>query len=157
MGQHVLVAMDRTDASDAALEYAFEEYPDARISVLHVTAPAGPLGRFGARDPCEYVVPELTADGNTVVLPAPDRFTRAQCRRAADALDRACELAERYDREIDLAVRSGNAAREIADYADEHAVDRIVVADHPPTTFRPLFRSVPDSIANETATPITAL
>ncbi|WP_459809447.1 universal stress protein [Halopiger thermotolerans] len=157
MSQHVLVAMDRTDASGAALEYAFEEYPDAKISVLHVTVPAGPLGRFGAQDPCEYVVPELTTEGSTVVLPAPDRFTRAQCRGAADALDRARELAEHCDREIDLAVRSGNAAREIADYADEHAVDRIVVADHPPTTFRPLFRSVPDSIANNTSTPITAL
>lgn len=157
MGQHVLVAMDQTDESDAALEYAFEEYPHAKISVLHVTVPAGPLSRFGSRDPCEYVIPELTIGGNTKLLPAPDRFTRAQCRRAADALDRAREIAEHCDREIDLAVRSGNAAREIADYADEHAVDRIVVADHPPTTVRPLFRSVPDSIANNTSTPITAL
>ena len=157
MAQHVLVAMDRTEASETALEYAFEEYPEATISVLHVTDAAGPLGRFGGRDPCEYVIPELTADGSTEVLPAPNRFTRGQCRRAADALDRARELAERSDREIDPAVRSGDAAREIADYADEHAVDRIVIADHPPTTLRPFFRSVPDSVADNTATPVTAL
>ena len=157
MAQHVLVAMDRTNASKTALEYAFEEYPDAEISVLHVTDAAGPLARFGARDPCEYVIPELTADGCTEVLPTPNRFTRAQCRRAADALDRARGVAERYDSEITPAVRSGDAAREIVDYADEHAVDRIVIADHPSTTLRPFFRSVPDSVAENTATPVTAL
>ena len=70
MAQHVLVAMDRTDASDAALEYAFEEYPEAEISVLHVTDAAGPLARFGGRDPCEYVIPELTVDGSTETGPA---------------------------------------------------------------------------------------
>ncbi|QSW98677.1 universal stress protein [Haloterrigena alkaliphila] len=157
MERHVLVAMDRTDASDAALEYAFEEYPAARVSVVHVTVPAGPLARFGGRDPCEYVVPELTADRNAEPLPTPDRFTRAQCRRAEGALARAHELAERYDREIEPVVRSGRAATEIAAYADERAVDRIVIADHPATTFRPIFRSVPDAVANTTATPVTSL
>ena len=157
MGRHVLVAMGRTDASDAALEYALEEYPAAKISVLHVTDAAGPFARFGGRDPCEYVIPELTAERSAELLPTPDRFTRAQCRRAEQVLDRARELAERHDREIEPAVRSGGAAREIADYAEEHAVDHIVIADHPPTAFRPVFRSVPESVSRNASTPVTTL
>ncbi|ELY61917.1 universal stress protein [Natronolimnohabitans innermongolicus] len=156
MGRHVLVAIGRTDASESALEYAFEEYPEARISVVHVTVSSGPFRLFGGRDPCDYVIPEAIGE-SADLLPAPDRFTQAQRQRAERVLARAYEFAQRYDREVDLVVRSGGAAREIVDYADEHGVDRIVVADHPSTAFRPLFRSVPESVAHNTTTPVTTL
>lgn len=157
MGRHVLVAMGQTEASAAALEHAFEEYPDARITVLHVTVGSGPLDLFGSRDPCEYVIPEAAIEGHEELIPAPDLFTQAQRRRAEHVLARAYELAQEYDREIELDVRSGGAAREIVDYAEEHGVDRIVVADHPPTELRPLFRSVPESVADNATTPVTTL
>ena len=157
MARHVVVAMGRTEASESALEYAFREYPDAKISVIHVTVASGPLNLFGRRDPCEYVIPELVGEGSEELLPAPDLFTRAQRHRAEHVLARAYELAEAYDREIELVVRSGGAAREIVDYADEASVDRIVIADHPPTELRPLFRSVPESVSETADAPVTTL
>ncbi|MXV62261.1 universal stress protein [Natronorubrum sp. JWXQ-INN-674] len=148
--------MGPSESSAAALEYAFEEYPGARVSVLHVTDARSSIGPFGGRDPCEYVIPD-SLEENEELCPSPDRFTWAQRRRAERALARALELADRNDREIELVVRSGNAAREIVDYAEEQAVDRIVIADHPQTTLRPLFRSVPDSVADTSSRPVTTL
>lgn len=157
MRRHVLVAMGRNETSEAALEHALQEYPEAKVSVLHVTVASGPLDLFGGRDPCEYVIPEAAVEGSGELLPAPDLFTQAQRRRAERVLARAYELAKQHDREIEPIVRSGGAAREIVDCAEEETVDRIVIGDHPPTEFRPIFRSVPQSVAANTTTPVTTL
>lgn len=39
MAEHVLVPMDESEQSRAALEYALAKYPDASITVLHVIEP----------------------------------------------------------------------------------------------------------------------
>lgn len=146
--------MGRTEESEAALEYALEEYPDATITVIHVTATSDPLDLFGSRDPETYMVPACD-DERDEWATDPNAFSRGQRKRAERVFDRACELSDAYGREIEPVVRSGNPVTEIVTYADSHAVDGIVIADHHRTELRPLLRNVSESIARQTDTPVT--
>ncbi|MDL5362408.1 universal stress protein [Halalkalicoccus sp. NIPERK01] len=153
MNRHVLVAMGATEASETALEHALREHPDARITIVHVTATSDPLGLFGDRDPEAYMVPECGFDLDDEVMPDGNAFNRAQRRRAERVFDRACELADEHEREIEPVVRSGNAVEEIVTCADERNVDRVVIADHQQTELRPLLWSVPESVARNASPP----
>jgi nucleotide-binding universal stress UspA family protein len=155
MSRHVLVAMGATETSENALEYALQEYPDAAISVVHVTGTSDPFGLFGDRDPEEYMVPECEFDLDDEVMPDGNAFNRAQRRRAERAFERACELSDEYGREIEPVVRSGEPVEEIVDYAEEQDVDHVVIADHRPTELRPLLRSVSESVARNAGAPVT--
>lgn len=157
MSRHVLVAMGPNEASENALEYALREHPDATISVVHVTATSDPLGLFGDRDPEEYMVPECEFEIDDEVMPHGNAFNRAQRRRAERAFDRACELSDEYGEEIEPVVRSGEPVEEIVDYAEEHGIDHVVIADHQPTELRPLLRTVSESIARNASVPVTTL
>lgn len=108
MDRHVLVAMDRTKASEDALEYAFEEHSDATISVIHVTESSDPLGLFGDRDPSEYMFPEYDFELDDEMVPNESRFTRAQRKRAEHVFTQACALATTHNEEIELVVKSGS-------------------------------------------------
>jgi nucleotide-binding universal stress UspA family protein len=155
MSRHVLVAMGPNEASENALEYALREYPDATISVIHVTATSDPFGIFGDRDPEEYMVSECGFELNDEIVPDGNAFNRAQRRRAERAFERACELSDEYGTEIEPVVRSGEPVEEIVGYAEGQGVDHVVIADHQPTELRPLLRSVSESVARNASTPVT--
>lgn len=155
MERHVLVVISRTAASTDILEYAFQKYPDAKISVIHVTVARSPLDPFRNRDPCEYVIPELGSERSEELLPAPDLFTRAQQKRAESVFSRAFELSELYDKEIEPVVRSGEEADEVVTYAEDHAVNRIIIAERASTELLPFHQSAPESVARTTDIPVT--
>lgn len=89
MDRHVLVAMDLTQTSENALEYALREYPDATVAVIHVTGTSDPLDLFGNRDPETYMVPDCDFEADDRMLPDGNAFSRAQRKRAELALERA--------------------------------------------------------------------
>ncbi|RKD88663.1 universal stress protein [Halopiger aswanensis] len=155
MGGHVLVVISRTSPSTDILEYAFQKYPNAKITVIHVTAARSSFDPFRNRDPCEYVIPELDSERNEELLPAPDLFTRAQQKRAENVFSRAHELAERYDKEIESVVRSGDETEEVVTYAENHAVDRIIIAEHLSLRLPFFHRNVSKSMAHTTDIPVT--
>lgn len=157
MSRHALVVMDRTEASENALEYTIAEYPDATISVIPVTGTSDPLGLFGDRDPSEFVIPDCEFDLDDELIPDTNSFTRAQRKRAEHVFDRACTLSEQYDREVEPVVRSGEPVEEIVTYAEEQAVDHIVIAEYRRTALCPLLRSVSESLAKNASIPITIL
>lgn len=155
MSKHVLVVMDRAEASDRALEYAFEEYPEATVSVVHVTETGDSFGFLRNRDPEEYMVVDCDSEFDDESLRDPNSFSRVQRKRAEQVIERACELSNRHGREIDPVVRSGDAVSEIVACANDRGVDVIVVAEHPRTALRSLLRAVPESVARNTSLPVT--
>lgn len=158
MSRHVLVAMEATETSDAALEFALEEYPDATITVLHVLESGDPLDLFSKPELSEYIVPDADGGLDDELLPDAGRFERGQRQRAREVFDRACRIADEHGAEIELAVESGKTAQEISDYAENHAVDQIVIGDRNYRgVSRALFGNIAASIARRTSIPVTII
>ncbi|WP_148225474.1 universal stress protein [Haloterrigena turkmenica] len=155
MGGHVLVVISRTAPSTDILEYAFQKYPNAKITVIHVTTARSPFDPFRNRDPCEYVIPELGSEQSEELLPAPDLFTRAQQKRAENVFSRAYELSERYDKAIESVVRSGDETEEVVTYAENHAVDQIIIAENSLIELPLFHQNVSESVAHTTSIPVT--
>lgn len=154
MGRHILVAMETTASSEAALEFALREYPDARITALHVLESNDPLGLFGRPEPGKYIVPDLDDD----LLPDQGRFEREQCRKAKEVFDRSRRIANEHGRGIELAAESGKTAPKIAEYAENNAVDHIVIGDRNYRgVTRALFGNVAASIGRRTSIPVTII
>lgn len=154
MGRHILVAMETTASSEAALEFALQEYPDSRITVLHVLESSDPLGLFGRPEPGEYLVPHLDEE----LLPDPGWFERGQCRKAKEVFDRSRQIADEHGREIDLATKSGKTAPKIAEYAENNAIDYIVIGDRNYRgVSRALFGNIAASIGRRTSIPVTII
>ncbi|MBV0923646.1 universal stress protein [Halomicroarcula limicola] len=155
--RHVLVPMGNTERSERALVFALEEYPEARISVIHVTESSDPLGLFGRREVEDYLIPDRDGGLEDELVPDGSSFNRAQRKRAEQVFTRACQIADGYGTDIELIVRSGDVVEEIRSYTDAEAVDRIVIADHQPTGVRPRIRGVSASIARHAAPPVTMI
>lgn len=157
VSDHVLVAMGRSEASAAGLEYALEECVDATVSVVHVVDSSAPLGIFESRDPDAYVVAGSDGDREAGGTPDPASISRTQRRRAESLSERVGEIAARRDVDVDLeiVVRSGEAVSEIVACAETRDVDRVVIAEHPRTGLRPLLRTVPEAVASATDCPVT--
>ena len=147
--------MGPNDASETALEYAFREHPDASVSMIHVTASSDPLGLFGSRDPADYVVPACNRELEDDAIADPNAFSRAQRKRAERAFDRAREVADVADRDIEQVIRSGEPVDEIVSHAAEEDVDHIVIGEHRPRELRPLLHTVAEAVARNTDVPVT--
>lgn len=157
MTREILVALDRSDASADGLEHVFREYPGARILAVYVTEAADPLGLFGVRDPAEYMVVDCECDLDEALLPPEGPFTRGQRRRAEHVLDRACTVADAYDRELEPIVRSGDTAEEIAACAADRAVDRVVLTASRRRVLGAVRRRLPEAVARHTDVPVTVV
>lgn len=158
MGRHILVAMERSASSEAALEFALEEYPDSTITVLQVLESGDPLDLFAKPEPSEYIVPDSDYDLDDELLPAAGRFERGQRSRAEEVFGRARAISYEYATEIELAVESGKTVPVISEYAESHAVDRIVIGDRNYRgVSRALFGNIATSIGRRTSIPVTII
>lgn len=91
------------------------------------------------------------------LLPDPNAFSRAQRRRAESVFDRACEISDDYGKEIEPLVRSGEAVKEIMNYAEAHAIDHIIIGHHESPELLPLFRTVSESVTRKASMPVTVV
>jgi nucleotide-binding universal stress UspA family protein len=106
----ILVPMDDSDPAGRALEYALENYPEAEVTVLHVVG-----------------VPSMMM-GDAVSLTLEDDISEAAAERAEPVFNRAHEVADERDREIETIVGMGHPARNIIDRAEEY--DTIILGSH---------------------------
>ncbi len=113
MTEHVLVAIDGSQPGERALEYAFEQFPEAEITVLTAIA-----------------VPGTTALSDSAFSLAEDDLMDALRQQAEERLDVAAEVAAEYDIEIARVKKIGNPATAIIEYAEDHDIDHIVVGSH---------------------------
>ena len=110
MVSRVLVPMDDSEHAGQALEYAFENFPDAKITVLHVVGvPSSMMG-------------EATA------LALADDIGETAREFADPVFERAREIASEHEREIDTTVGIGHPARNIIDHSEDY--DTIVIGAH---------------------------
>lgn len=100
---HVLVPIDGSAQAESALRKAFEIFPDARITALHIK--------------------QVTS------LPKDDTESAVEqaSRESDEILASAEETAASHEREIDTVAREGHAAKTIVSYAEENEVDHIVM------------------------------
>lgn len=142
MPAHVLVAMDSSPQATAALEFALTEYPDAAVTVLHVSNPVD--GMYFAGEESMYV-----------------DFEEIERRSAAETervFETARERAESYDADVETVSKTGSPARAIVAYADDHDVDHVVVGSHGRSGVdRLLLGSVAELVVRRSAVPVTVV
>lgn len=138
MVERILVPMDDSEHAEQALAYAFENFPDAAVTVVHVVG-----------------VPSMMM-GDATSLALADDFDAAVEERAASVFERAREMAADHDREIETVVGVGHPARDIVDRAG--AYDTVVIgahgADRGRATRRFLVGNVAETVSKRAPVPV---
>ena len=135
---HVLVPVDGSEPSDAALAHAFEQFGDHDLTALYVMDPV---------------------DGTTTWGPgsAGDWLSTAEDRAEA-VLSTAEERAAEAGRDLATDSVVGRPARAIVEYADDHAVDHVVVGSHGRDGIsRVLLGSVAETVIRRSPVPVTVV
>ncbi|MCU4752642.1 universal stress protein [Halobacteria archaeon AArc-curdl1] len=138
MISRILVPMDDSEHAAEALEYALENYPEANITVLHVVG-----------------VPSMMM-GEATGLALEEDISEAADEYAEPAFERAREIADKRDREINTIVGIGHPARNILDRAENY--DTIVLgahgADWTRTVRRFLVGNVTETVSKRASIPV---
>jgi nucleotide-binding universal stress UspA family protein len=136
---HVLVPIDDSASATSALDYAFENFPDAQITVLHVLDPADASDHIAAGGRFDEWYEGTRAETGRL-------FDRAE-RRAADR-----GTSVRTVEEI------GDPARTILEYAGEEGFDQIVVGSHGRHgVARVLLGSVAETVVRRSSVPVVVV
>ncbi|MEF8809008.1 universal stress protein [Natronomonas sp.] len=134
----ILVPIDGSPPSEAALEHAFEQFPTESITALYVMDPV---------------------DGATAWGPgSADDWLAAAEERAETVLAGAKDAAA--DAGVDVTTEStvGRPARAIVDYADEQEIDHIVIGSHGRDGIsRVLLGSVAETVVRRSPVPVTVI
>ncbi|THE66516.1 universal stress protein [Salinadaptatus halalkaliphilus] len=112
MTDHILVPYDGSEPAEHALEYALEMFSNADVTALYVVPT--PEGYWGSFDGPEERVPNAEKARE----------------RGEEILEEATDVSDEYDAEIDTAVRLGTPDHEIVAYAEDEAVETIVMGSH---------------------------
>ena len=138
MSRSVLVPMDDSPPSKAALEHALSSFPDADITVLYVIDTSQPAGY-----------------GDLFTLAAQSDY---QAERSEELFAEAERIAEEYDAELETATESGIPARRITAFAEEEGFDHVIMGSHCRTGINRLFLgSVAERVIRRTAVPVTVV
>lgn len=106
----ILVPIDDSEMAQRALEYAFENHPDAEITVLHVVGSPSAMG------------------GVATALALEEDIEEAAQERSQEIFDGAEAIADTYDTEVSTEVQLGHPARAILNRADDF--DAVIIGSH---------------------------
>ncbi len=141
MPDHVLVPVDESDRSVDAIEFACSEYPEAKITALHVLDPGDFYAATGI---------EGGAMANY------DAIQEHHENRGEEVLERIRERAADHGVDIETEQVIGGVSRSIVKFADEHDVDHIAIGSHGRTgASRILLGSVAETVARRSPVPVT--
>ena len=136
MSVSVLVPMDDSEPSWAALEYVLSSYPSAAITVLYVVDTTNPMG-YGD-------------------LFAPAVWHENAGDPGAELLAEAERLAEGHGVELEATTERGSPIRTIGDFTEEHGFDHVVMGSHRRTGLNRLFMgSVAERVVRRVSVPVT--
>lgn len=107
---HVLVALDGSPLSEAALAHALDVF-DCPVTVLNVVTPLDA---------------SMSESG---VIEREERENEAR-EHADEVIEAAASRAAEHDQSVETVVEEGDPAETIVEYADEHDVDQIVMGGH---------------------------
>ncbi|MDL5363872.1 universal stress protein [Halalkalicoccus sp. NIPERK01] len=129
MTEHVLVAVDNSDPARKAVDFVHSTFPNAEVTLLHVTIPM--------IDTAIYEDPPDLEEMRERLAEFEDELTEAGI-------------------SVDVEVVTGRPRREIVDYAETADVDHVIVGSHGRTgPTRVLLGSVAETVARRSPVPVT--
>ncbi|MEM4782697.1 MAG: universal stress protein [Halalkalicoccus sp.] len=141
MVERVLVPIDESDRSRAALAYALEEHPDASIVVLHVIEPR-----------------ELRAYGGIEGWVDAEQMAEQRRARAERIVEDGRTRAEQRGVAVSTEILTGKPSRAIVEYAEDHDVDHVVIGSHGRSgVSRVLLGSVAEAVVRRSPVPVTVV
>lgn len=141
MGQHVLVPMDGSSQSEAALEHVLDTFPEPTITLLHVVNPVSSLG-YGDDDYFDY-------DGYR-------EEGKRQHDRGERMLEEYRELAAERGVDAETVLATGKPARRILEAIESTGVDHVVMGSRGRSGVgRVLFGSVAETVTRRSPVPVT--
>lgn len=143
MTSNILVPVDQSEPSTAAIDFAFSEFYDPQITALHVIDPRNWAG-------------VTSADGYTTVTT--EKFREQQETVAKQILTNVKEEAKKQGVDLETEIVVGSPARAIVQYADENDIDHIAIGSHGRTgTSRILLGSVAESVTRRAPVAVTVV
>ncbi|MEF8853801.1 MAG: universal stress protein [Haloarculaceae archaeon] len=141
MVENILVPVDDSDPATDALDYAVENYPDARITALHVVNPS----EWGTG---------LSIEGAATYTD----MLEAHESRAEEFLEEMSERAAERGVSVETEYVVGEVARSIVEYVDEHDIDHVVIGSHGRSgATRVLLGSTAESVTRRSQVPVTVI
>lgn len=141
MGQHVLVPVDGSSASEEAFAFALAHHPDSTLTLLHVINP---------------VSSAAYSDDDYFDLEGFDRAVEHRRDFGETLLAELEERATAHDMEVETVVKIGRPAHEILAVAEERQVDQIVMGSRGRSGVgRVLFGSVAEAVTRRSTVPVT--
>lgn len=140
MISRILVAMDGSEMSERALEYALEAHPHTEITILHVIGEPSPMW------------------GQATGVALADNLEGAMEEHAQPVFDRAHKLAADADSnvELDTEVALGHPVRAILSRADDY--DTIIIGSHGGTIAERLFvGNVAEKVFRRSPVPVSVV
>jgi nucleotide-binding universal stress UspA family protein len=141
--EHVLVPFDRSFCSRNALEYAFEQFPNATVTALFVKYPM-----FGAYEPIESTedLDDVLTEGEAVE------------RETHNVFEMARRIAGRNERAVETATAEGDPSRGILGWLDQNDVGHVVIGCHGRDgVARWVLGSVAETVVRRAPVPVTAI
>lgn len=130
--KRILVPMDGSSQSEAALEEAFDLFPEGEIHVVHVVQ-------------VRKIAGDDTRTGHELAI-----------EEGEEICERATEIAANHDRGVETDTMDGNAAKCIVLYAEENDIDHIVMGSTGRSGFsRLLLGSVAEAVTRRAPCTVT--
>lgn len=143
MSQHVLVAIDGSSESEKALEYALNELPESKLTLVHVVNPVSSFG-YGGDDYFDAEAYQEQMD--------------RQRELGEELLETGRETAAERGIEAETVLKTGKPTREILEVAEENDVDQIVMGSRGRSGVgRVLFGSVAEAVTRRASVPVTII
>lgn len=136
MTRNILVPIDDAQPSLEALKYAYNEYPDASITIIHVINFSGVVAHAGAG-----IASEL------------NEYGRKQAERL---FDEARQIERSDDINLSTVALTGSPAQKIVEYANDNDIEHVVMGSHGREGVRRFFLgSVAERVIRRATMPVT--
>jgi nucleotide-binding universal stress UspA family protein len=143
MGQHVLVPVDGSSQAEKAFEYALEEIPEPRITLLHVINPVSAM---------------TYADEEYFDIESYRQEEQRRRERAGELFEQYRQKADEHGLEIETVVKLGKPAKRILETIEDLEVDHVVMGSHGRSGVgRVLFGSVAETVTRRSPVPVTVI
>lgn len=140
MGKRILVPLDASPQAKTAVSYAYEQFPGATVTLLHVISPA--RASYGAQ----------------AGLPSFSEEWYEEAEAAAEELFAEARESAPEGVTVETTTEVGQPARSIVEYADEHDIEQIVIGSHGRSGIsRILLGSVAESVVRRASVPVTVV
>lgn len=141
MSKRILVPVDGSEQSRAAVDFTMKEFPDSTFTLLHVINPAN------AGYSVQASFPTFS-----------EEWYERQKGQAEDLFEKIEADAENYDVAVEHDIEIGKPTHKIVEYAEEHDIDQIVMGSHGRSgVSRILLGSVAETVVRRSPVPITVV